>query len=477
MPFNLHDQWSACRAVIRRPDGTSIELGGEAGKAKSSDITAGTVVKDLGSPCGGFSLTLQPFQQYLDVISVNDWIEIFLDNGDGEETAMLGLVDRVGRSRRVVDQRGSENENIQVIGRDWGKVLVQTQLMFDPVLGQGIRLGALLEAYATWNRSSPSQRVAATPDTVLSFYIDQLLTKRQQFIGPKGDPVGKMIVQEFTPSEVGGNIFFLSNLNINGVLWNLLECNAIRVLNELFTDWNDGMPSLVLREYPYDREKFSALNAIKLPSSFVAEENFAKGDHDVANWFRLHVDWAGRPEVGIAAGAKLGYANPASIAKHGLRRFEQVVAGLFPAGGTNIPRLADPITVIEKATQKVAAWYCNNDLFYAGSVRCGLLPTAKVGSRVDYTNARSGDALSFYLEGINHQFAYGEKSSSFTNMQLTRGVPYDDGNFNALLSFDQRMSSTVDKGLALVALRDTNLLMDLYSLNGNATVFPPLVLE
>lgn len=459
----IHDQWSSCRALIRSLDGTSFEIAGEQG-VKDSDLTAAVISKDIHQPAGGFSLTVQPSQKYLDEIEADDWIEIYLDNGDGkgERNVLFGLVDSVGLSANV-DSRGAEKETIQITGRDWGKVLVNTQLIFDPSLPDQAAQ-AFGEYLTKWANSRTG--VIVSPGKMIYFFLKSFLDGRQ-FMAPGGysENPGQSLFNLLNVDHLEegmGYVKFNEQLSLSGSLWQLLETYSVPILNELFTDWDffkptEGFnaPTLRFREYQFGPEEFAKLDSFQIPAEAVISKSVRKSDADVRNWFRLYVDWAGPPDGSFGLTNQRGYLNAASIKKHGVRRLETTTNGLWPKAANNLRQSdVNPSELLLSAMQKISMWHCQNERHLAGPITTKLLPDAHVGWRCDYDNDRTDDHLSFYCEGLTHNFAYGEREGSTTTVQLTRGTPRTKGGsalFPELLTFDQLLNEGT-----LLAISDFN---------------------
>jgi hypothetical protein len=457
----VHDQWSTCEAFVENESGILI-LGGATGVA-SSDITGGSISKEIHHPTGGFSLTLQPSQNYLSRIKVNDWITIKINDGTsaGTTAAMYGLVDRVAL-RTVVDGRGAEKDVIQVVGRDWGKVLSSTSLVYDPALGGSFVTEGAIKAFATWNRANPDRVIAMPPEQAVAFFLEHFLYERRQFALPGQKRWNSWLKLDSTKaSAAAGYIPGLQNLNVSGSLWNLLMTYSVPLLNEMFTDWTDEGPILRLREYPFSRSAFSALESIKVPATKVISKDFGKSDADVCNWFRVFTE----SEPGLTIANQIGYGAPASMGKHGLRRMEETTNGLFPLPrATRAQQESVGSDQLEAATRKIVEWHASNENFYSGTITTPLRVAAKVGMRLDYENREVNDFLSFYIESVNHQFSYALRGQgSTTTMQVTRGTP---SHFGDLKTFGERLEA--EEVILLVDPR-MQLWMDLYAFKQPAT--------
>lgn len=422
MSNDLFDQWSSCTAVIRDSVGSKpIYLKGEADQANDSDIIQGTIDKDIHSPCGNWSLTLKPSQEYLDKIKPNDWIEIYLDNGDGTgpHRAMYGLVDQITRSRQV-GGRGEESLTIRLSGRDWGKALASTGLVFDPTAKD---VGLFAKILERWSQGLDIR----SPGETIRFLLESLLGIGTQFLGPSGRSIGDSYVADIDAGF--GSVSINTSLSLNGSLWELLETYAVPAFNELFTDWSDtggpessGSPILRFRKIPFLPSDFADLPSFHVPYNTLTGEEVSKADHDVKNWFRVSTDLPGLTELTL--GNTIGMINAKSVIKHGLRKMEITTNGLFPPTGYKNRENGDVISMIKEATSLIAHWYGNNENLLSGSFSSGLLvPTAKVGQRLIYKNSETVEDLQFYCEAYHHNFNYSESAGSETSFSVTRGSP------------------------------------------------------
>lgn len=393
-----------------------------AGTTKS-DVHSATVHKDLRSPAGGFEISLVPRQEYLRTIHGGAWVKVYIndgtkDGGPADKPWMIGIVDRARRVRRVVDQqKGTVEEVIHVTGRDFGKVLLGLQLVFDPVVEHPAALvkylGALLDK---WQGREAGFK---PPGQVVKNFCKAYLQGRNQFVPPAGMPD-----LDYTSKvqDGRGKILYVSDPNLGGNLWTTLEQYSHPILNEMFVDTIEGVPTLVLREHPYDSDPFNALDAVELDTDELTDEDIGTSDNDVVNWFRIHPDIPGTEQ--LAATARIGVMNPASIRQHGLRRFERwsnavgeldkLIEGA-DGGDTQAKGL------LQEWCEVVAAWNWGNEFLLSGSLSSRMRSAARIGKRLDLSNSRTGENLSFYIEGVTQTFQYPSPGAR-TQFSVARGV-------------------------------------------------------
>jgi cell wall-associated NlpC family hydrolase len=76
---------------------------------------------------------------------------------------------------------------------------------------------------------------------------------------------------------------------------------------------------------------------------------------------------------------------------------------------------------LEKYTQRLFNWYCENANFYSGDIRVLGNPAYRVGSRLFYEDFEKNTTWEFYVESVQHEFSF--TSGYTTIIGVTRGLP------------------------------------------------------
>lgn len=76
---------------------------------------------------------------------------------------------------------------------------------------------------------------------------------------------------------------------------------------------------------------------------------------------------------------------------------------------------------IEKFTQKIYNWYCENANFYSGDIRVLGDPMFRVGTRILYEDFERDTVWEFYVESVQHEFSF--TNGYTTILGVTRGLP------------------------------------------------------
>ena len=76
---------------------------------------------------------------------------------------------------------------------------------------------------------------------------------------------------------------------------------------------------------------------------------------------------------------------------------------------------------LEKFTQKLFNWYCENANFYSGDIRVLGNPVYRIGTRAMYEDFERNTTWEFYIESVQHEFSF---TNGFTTiLGVTRGLP------------------------------------------------------
>lgn len=76
---------------------------------------------------------------------------------------------------------------------------------------------------------------------------------------------------------------------------------------------------------------------------------------------------------------------------------------------------------IERYTQRMFNWYCENSNFYSGDLRVLGSPAYRVGCRIMYEDFEQETTWEFYVESVQHEFSF--TNGYTTILGVTRGLP------------------------------------------------------
>ena len=464
--MNRTDQQSSSLKCLFHTVGGDLETA-----FQSQDIVSGSIVKQIHQPAGGFTVSLVPRQKYLDLIRPGDWVELYLDDGRGPPSSkpyMIGNVDGVTRTRQV-GGKGEVTEMLVVTGRDFGKVLACLQIVYDTTLADPTTVKALITLVGSFIATKKKGRVPMkSPDTLVRTFLDTMFKNRGQFLPPGAvltrtsgysyDVQSALFDLDYSKyvSPTKGFVMFNTEPNLQGTLWGTIEQYSHGILNEMFIDTLDGVPSLVMRQYPFSKSDFSSLNIISINADEVSSEHLSTSDRDVKNWFRVAFEpAAGQNASMLTAVAGAGWLCPDSIQRHGVRRFEVTTNawGSTPEVVKVNSETGNVGGLMHEYAGLLAEWHYQNDVFLSGSLSTGLRADAHIGCRLNYDNDYTDEHLSFYVEAVNHDFKWmgGASSTTFT---VTRGTL---GDLSRLKTLSELSSEGGDGTLVPIkTYRETN---------------------
>ena len=365
-------------------------------------------------------ITLVTRQDYFSLLKVDDWVGIQFSNGI-EPTPfdyMVGSIDEISRGR-TTGTKGAVTTTISLSGRDIGKQLLKTSIVIDPLVGsfleQTLFNTKIIVSTFSGGRLPPFQSPSAVALTLLKLYFGGRFQcaapMSLQFNARTPADIPMYGLDVSNVSATRGLILPVGNPNVGGNVWSTIEQFANLVINEMFVDTLLGCPALVMRNRQWSHDNFAALSSIAVDAREVPQENFSKSGQDIRNWFRVYPDAQFNCHE-YADVAKLGYVNSASLKRSGLARLEPVsITG--DRGQTLMQEL-------EVWVDMLAEWNYQNDKLLAGTLTTRFRPDAHIGQRLDYTNERTNEAYSFYIEALTHNYVY--PGASTTQFTLTRGT-------------------------------------------------------
>ncbi|WP_028590362.1 LysM peptidoglycan-binding domain-containing protein [Paenibacillus massiliensis] len=447
----------------------------EKGQDPTSQVLSVTTQKTLDAPTGTMNIVLAGDKWFRSQLIIpNDLVVVQMGyktvKGEELSTVMVGLVDRVRRTRSV---DGGMTTSVQA--RDFGKVFIKSNIKFYPEVSGGksdkfflTENGWLAMAKYFQSESVAKGSPAVILDVIMRFVLPQLNgVKWTVWDETKTEPVAKQVdVTNIVRYNFASVPIFLPQFftldRFEGSLWNLMERTSSKPFTELFVDvrepleaWNPGDKPRVVNEtieqssdqskakfpkgegyYPFPRFPFGKDNAVV--SVFLRNTPFSKGpweklythvvtaedviDEDLSYSDDEHYNlfWAGTTINPFGMDLKRvapPLMNKSAIERYGLSPLEVEVEGLAidpskPEDTTKLERMSTAYTV------KLKEWFENNHKFLSGAMTVRGKGNYKIGQRLQ----APGILKEFYIESVTQTFNVFEGWT--TTLQLTRGRDY-----------------------------------------------------
>lgn len=416
-----------------------------------SDVISCTWNKDTQNPAGVAQIQVKTEREYHKRMKPGDLLYIYMSyRGDVPPEDQYTLVtivfvDRVEQMRQV-NGEGATVFSISISARDFGKVLMETQVFFDPSM-KFLEEGAFTANY--WNRlvstgrgamvMSPVENVLNILDVFYNTNATENLVTDQQWRYPGTDlplirllnvgalvqaPIYGYTYEHFMPLQQAGNV------------WSLMQSFANPCVNEMFVDVREITEqeitfrqyqeeqaekiipvadylrqkslraqvqsafqpdlqdvegrrtslALVFRQYPYDTEAFYNLPYTEIDETETHTLAFGRASHEVYNFIRVRFS-------SIPQYQEFNYGllvNLFSLKSYGLKRLE--VDTLYPfadsVAGISAQQTdtSNGSRIFDQAldyyTGVLATWNLCNEELYTGSWSGRFLPHIRAGTQV-----------------------------------------------------------------------------------------------
>jgi hypothetical protein len=434
-----------------------------------------TTQKGLDSPAGAFTIQLAG-TQWATYLSPNDLVVIQMGYAEDKTltTVMVGFIDDVRRKRSIGN--GVPTTGTTVTGRDFGKVLLNTQLKFYPEIGMA--QGAKEEKFfltedgtiALMKFFTNDQMTKGSPAVIIDNIMRHILLRLndvrwkaydERGKSPKPKTVGLANMLRYQLAKVD---FFLPMMltadQYEGALWNLMERASVKPFTELWVDtrsaeeaWNPSMkgravpdtveessspakaklkdgayPSpafqfgedgakvlLCLRPTPFDSKHKERIVRHTLEQVDVQHEELGRSDSEHYNLF-----WAGTTVNPLGIDLKRvspPLFNEHHAKKYGIKPLEVQIEGLAIEQAKKNQHTVALDTLTKNYTARLKAWFEHNHAYWNGTLSVRGNARIRVGHMVDY---RAGSFMKeFYVENVSHSFSVFEDWT--TSLKVTRG--------------------------------------------------------
>lgn len=470
---------SSCRAIVFHYTKFPSD-GGGAPNLEVQEISIEREIKSfefsktLGSASGSFTLELTANVNWKKAVFPTDWIMVYMSNaGDSKEKLrLLGNIDRVSQFTTRND-KGLLETSYVISGRDFGKIFEETRIWFNPQ--NPVMLAPNLDL------------MVGTPAQIVDLILRKFLNAEIPLDIFKGQP---QLNQWFVPNALAikflanGNRFYnllKSNINskiqgnksvfltslLQGALWQTIKNHSNDVVNEIFVELIDEVPTFVMRQKPFTSDKvafstpemvkFSSLPRIEITGEEIIGSDIGFSDQERFNIFLLvPTSDMIKTETSINLLTTYTPSFPAieenSIKRHGLKNmyvdteyaFQESKEGNYNA------------KILHNWNRLIFDWY-NNAVFYeTGTLEIKKAhPDLCIGKALVIKDSQVNENKIFYIEGYTDSWSY--PGIWQQTVQLTRGQTLDkSGKIILSISDKSKTNSTIFTGQTSQLLAKTN---------------------
>jgi hypothetical protein len=392
----------------------------------SPDIVTITTNKAYGVAAGTFQISttwkLTKGKRYDEILKPNDIITIELDKGDGKglKFVMAGLIDRPAKFNGTRED-GAPDRRVKISGRDFGKMLMTTELgwdisgvnllMFADGLGQiaAAKIGRYLNQATNvqdavkWLFGLFQEQI---PNASYTHYFnlqvntdDNWKTYKPEFVGLKGTKA-----------------------------WEAMKCMENRPYNTLttFTD-SAGKFTILLEKTPFDAQgKIARDTFISIGEEDIKAEEVGASDNERTNLLCL---WP--PTYKALANGVLDIAlaypectqvdqsmvSTNNIYIHGI--YPQIIDTVFVPFSFGICQDENPADVANTKERRDLFWnwFQNNHLYRNGFITIHGDPEVMQGMGLIHKE----EGNEYFVEQVSHIYNVHPSVSYLTQLQVTRG--------------------------------------------------------
>ena len=443
------------------------------------------VSRRLGTPGGSFTFVVKADQfefDFLNLTRPDDWVEVYLNNGQGERFEMTGLVDRVQETTQAAGNN-TTTRTYTISGREAiGKVLTLTEIFYDIRAKEELALADFSARVVEVENGIKLEAITASdfvptiiknfggkdgqfihPRTGLPFLgersqmvdLETYVGQRRVLSGLDADEENAILDDQnivmlnsdgttfrFDAGDVVDDDELLTRrcipnslLSIQGKLWPAIQRWQDPLFHTLYFDVLPDESStlktaMVFKQHPYDIDIFFDLPDHDIFSTEVVATNIGRSEVDLLNWIKVLTKMIpqGRGEAASI------YAEPflsgESLNTHGIRRsypytmypFRNPSRSLSSFGPeTAASEEGGFIGLLKALNDVLTRWHSFGDLLVSGTISMGRLRNdIRLGDRVNYFR-RGDEGFSFLVEGIRHHYVY--EGVSTTTINVTRGIP------------------------------------------------------
>ncbi len=353
------------------------------------------------------------------MVKPNDIILIELDRGDGSGLypVMIGLVDRVARSRTHTSQ-GQPVNRISIHGMDMGKMLVRHNIGWDLArldLNDGDPMARRFQ------NENINWQMSGTPDQNVKQVIENL------FYPQVGSWVRDYIFHALDSSDPWTCLNFTIN-EANGSAWATMKQVANEPWNMLFADTQeDGKFWVLLRRRPFmvgaKRAKLTPdVRLIDVGPEEIIEENLGVGDADLINYasFENYANLFGADNLAYVF-YKFAQWDEELVKDYGFRPFRPQTPYLPFLEDRHAPITPDTQGAIDERTTALWDWHRRAHEYESGSISVHGDPRARIAMGVYMPDT----GMEYFIEEVRHQYIWGDRATTFkTTLGLTRGQPH-----------------------------------------------------
>lgn len=440
------------------------------GTAVDAEVLAISTNNDLSTDAGVFSITMVARKRWDITISPNDLIIIYMKrNPKDDETKSCVFFGLVDSTEYLSTTDGNQvKRQVTVSGRSFAKAFINFEI--GAVTDTGLPGASLgwLKGKINFTGQTSADIIKQLLD-VLGQHVDYQFSNKKTLLQYLGlDGAQNIKNNPYITSRDGGLLSEQTFISFEGTLYNFFKSIIDEPFNQMYFEVLDGAPRLIVRETPFNEDKWKKLKLWQVEDKDVVTMQI--GRNDLETYSLYSVGTSGLFDIfgsqGTLGNRPLVYEP--YLKKYGIRRmhrYSNFLGNKFPSQNQpsspeniqpNVQQTAyaaDSIgsasdlsaldsllqnqqnqnnkDIVNRAKQYATDlfnWYVKNPEFYSGTLIVRGENHYKVGDRLLLvTSDLNPDGklekqeIEFFIEGVAHEFINFKYWR--TTLNVTRGLP------------------------------------------------------
>lgn len=382
----------------------------EQGEVFGNEVLQVTTENDLAADAGKFSIFLVARRRWDKIVASNDLIIIRMKRSKAEDNkksvVMYGLIDDVRPHSAVMNDE--VKRGVVITGRSFAKALLNFEI---GVVQDGGEIGNHLG----WLRGKINFSAQSAASIIKQLY-DKFIVKYANYTFHNGKTLQDLVKLDLT-SRTGEQLLGeTSFINYQGNIHTFFKEVIDEPFNQMFWEVKNGEPTLIVRETPFNPDKWNSLPRHEITDVDVIEKNIGRHDLETYTLYSVGVAnhlgaFGDQNNLGLRPLVYEPY-----LKKYGIRRLHRF-SNYIGAGSSDGKA---PTDVAKQYYQDLFNWNILNPRFYNGDITVQGDNRYKIGDRLLYKSKEDGRDLEFFIESVKHEFVrYGHWR---TYLGVTRGL-------------------------------------------------------
>lgn len=385
------------------------------GNSIYSDVVAIQTTNDMSQDLGTFQISLVNRNHWDKVMAANDFVMIQMWRGSSDaknSTIMYGLISDVRKDTGIQDTNVSRT--ITLSGQNFAKVLVNFNVGYVPNVDLQITNLGWMEGQVTFTGKDAA---GITKDI-----WNKLIYTTTQYKFANGKSLQELVTLNLSCRSGEALQDQTGFINYEGDMNQFLQEVSDYPFNEEFWEVIDNKNQFILRETPFNQDKWSKLTLHTVTDDDIISYDKGRGDIEAYSIFSVGVQsYFDSLDQNNTTGV-FPLWNEDFFKKYGIKILQWYTYYVGLASGSVDSSMQDQL---KKYQTDIYNWNIMNPSFYNGTITVKGQNSYKLGDRLLVQSAEDGEDVEYYIVSVQQNFL--NFNYWQTTLGVTRGLP-DSGS-------------------------------------------------